>query len=115
MLFPLGAMRSVSRRWQILIDDVFAGEWRHIALHLFIFAGLVFLLFALFHLPWNRTGWLTAALTILVVGTLQELLQALTGASSATWSGAFFDLGIDLIGGGLGGLFWAVLKTTKRM
>ena len=108
MLFPLGAMRQVSYQWQAVIDSSFSGEWRHITMHILLFAGLVLLLFAMFHLPWSRRGWLEAAVAVLIVGAVQEIIQAITGASAATWSGAIFDLVIDLIGGALGVGVWGV-------
>jgi hypothetical protein len=104
----------VSPRWQAVIDRLFAGEVRHIVLHLLLFGGLTFMLFALFHLSWRRQGWLAAGLVVLLVGSLQELVQALTGASAATWSGALFDLAVDLCGAALGAGAWRLSRAIRR-
>ena len=114
MLFPLGAMRRVSYAWQAAIDNSFSGEWRHILMHILLFAGLIILLYALFNWSWSWKGWLAAGLVVLAVGSVQELIQALTGASAATWSGAIFDLGIDLIGGISGVGVWRMIRKVRR-
>lgn len=114
ILFPLAAMRDVSFWWMSTIDLLFAGELRHIVFHIFLFGGLVLLLFALFELPWCRRGWLIAGLAVLAVGALQEIIQALTGASAATWSGALFDLVIDLGGGVIGVGIWGLVRRFKK-
>ena len=91
----------LSGRYRRVFDAVFTPGWMHVLMHLALFAGLVVLLgMASGRALTKRTaaGFLLVAL---VVGLLQEGLQLLSGVQIWRWN-TLFDLGVDLLGAGLG-------------
>jgi hypothetical protein len=113
ILFPMAWLGRLSGRYQRAFDAVFSPGWMHVLMHLALFAGLVVLLgVTLGGLTvtketsevsktsevLNAAGFLLVALA---VGLLQEGLQLLSGVQIWRWN-TLFDLGIDLLGAGLG-------------
>lgn len=111
ILFPVSWLRLIWPEFRAPFDAVFAPEWMHILSHLALFAGLGALLVGVFR--WHPGRWLLAVTVLLLVGLLQETLQALSSGNLLRY--ALFDLGVDLAGGLAGlGAAWGLRGWRRR-
>jgi VanZ family protein len=103
LLFPLNWLREESPFIRRYFDALFMMEWVHVLAHLFIYAGLVMLIFSTFKLELNLKTALLLVGIILLVGGVQEYFQLLVKGHGFGGE-EVFDLGVDLAGGALGWL-----------
>jgi VanZ family protein len=94
ILFPFESLRQFSASYRRAFDFVFGHESAHIVMHGFLFAVLAGGLR-------RRLGVRPAILVALVVGCLQEMIQALTGRGYDVRDG-LFDVVVDVTGAGIG-------------
>ena len=102
-----------SAHYRQMFDALFGPPWMHVVMHTLLFAGLAALLIWVVRLEmsWRSAGLVLT--TVLLIGLLQEGLQALS-QGSLYWPGVLFDLGVDLTGGALGaGTAWFLRRRHK--
>lgn len=104
MLLPLEWLTKGIPLVRRAFDLVVSTELAHIIGHLILFSGLAVLALYVFRLPQTWQTALLLALGVLAVGLGQEYLQLQVKGRSFGWP-EVFDLGVDLIGAGLG--WWA--------
>ena len=104
MLVPYEVLINRILLMKRAIDPVVSSELAHILGHLVLFGGLAGLWLYVFRLPQSWRTALLLAVGVLVVGLGQEFLQLQVKARAFGWP-EVFDLGVDLIGAGLG--WWA--------
>jgi hypothetical protein len=110
ILFPLAWLGQYWAFFRQVFDPAFAPEVVHILMHLILFAGLIVIGFWTFRVSLNRKTIFASLALVLVIGVLQEVLQA--------WSNGIFllpalvfDLGVDLVGGAVG----LVIVSSRRL
>ncbi len=111
-IFPFNWLRQESPVLRKHFDALFSPEWIHIIGHLFIFCTLVILFLRTYQRPLNVRLVVGVIGLVFIVGGLQELLQLHAKARPFGWP-ELFDLGVDLVGGGLGGGLFAVYLRRK--
>jgi len=86
-------------------------------MHAALYAGLAILMIVVFNLPLNRRTVLRVLGVVLLVGMIQEGMQFFSAVQIISWN-SVFDLGVDLIGSGIGlGVVWvgvAILDPLKK-
>jgi hypothetical protein len=113
IIFPMNWLREESAFLRTRLDSWFAPEWMHVIGHLALFSLLVFLILRVFHLPVDLRTLIVLLGVVLVVGSIQELLQLPTKGRAFGWP-EIFDLGVDLIGGMLGIFFSLAYRWQRR-
>ncbi len=113
VLFPMAWLGRFSSTFKRVFDAIFGPLWVHIFMHTLLYTVLVILLFLMLK-PLPVLQSLALALgAVLLVGLLQEGFQSLsTGAF--TLPGSAFDLGVDLMGGALGVIFFEATDSMRR-
>jgi hypothetical protein len=101
ILFPAAWLGKVWPAYGSIFNRLFAPEWMHLAMHALLFAGLIVLLVTVLRLRLTRQIGLVLLGMALLVGLLQESSQLWAGVQVLRWN-SLFDLGIDLLGAGLG-------------
>ena len=111
MIFPLNWLRQESAFVRRNFDSAFQAEWVHVVAHLALFAGLVILLLYVLNLPQNIKTAVLVTVIVLVLATVQEILQL--QVKGRDFGGPeWFDLGVDLVGGLFG--WWVFKKFMAR-
>ncbi len=110
ILFPMAWLGNFSIRYRQTFNAAFAPEWMHWLMHAALYAGLAILLVVVFNLPLNRCTVLLVLGTVLLVGIIQEGMQLFSAVQVISWN-SLFDLGVDLVGAGIGlGVVWGTRK-----
>ncbi|MBI9047488.1 MAG: VanZ family protein [Anaerolineaceae bacterium] len=95
-------MAGVSSRYpaiQLWFDRIFAEEWMHIISHILLYTVLALILIWLLDYTGMQILWVFPI--VLIVGVIQEVIQASIAGISFGWM-SVFDLSVDLAGGLLG-------------
>ena len=102
ILFPMGWFVRTSPVGYRLFNTLFSPAWTHIVMHSLLFAVLAALLMQSLHgrLAARRAVPVVLAL-VLGVALLQEGIQ-LFSEQRVLHGDNFFDIGVDMLGGGLG-------------
>ena len=101
ILFP---MAFLGRLWPVfgrLFNKVFAPTWMHMLMHSFLYAVLGILLTLLLRPVTLKSYGMLFGL-LLLVGICHEAIQLVAAWTWPGWGEELFDLGVDLIGGGMG-------------
>ena len=114
IIAPIGWLAERSPSTGRVFDWVFHAEWMHIFMHSLLYLLLALVTCLIFRSLAHtslRLIWLAGLVLALVlaVGLLQEGMQLLT-RGRAFGSPELFDLGVDLLGGLLGWLFFCWLS-----
>jgi glycopeptide antibiotics resistance protein len=113
----MASIGRISPGFRSTFDSVFGPNWTHIAMHTFLFAVLALLLCWLAKSVSPLKSLLFALGLALLIGLLQEALQAFTSGSYSIY-GSIFDLWVDLsgavIGWSIGRLLYGLLWTKPR-
>ncbi|MCS7010705.1 MAG: VanZ family protein [Anaerolineales bacterium] len=112
ILFPMAFLANHWPAFGRVFHAVFAPNWRHILMHLLLYAVLAFLL-SVWLRPRTIRSCLLLAFLVLVVGLLHETFQLLAQQKWPGWQAEAFDLTIDLAGAILGWLTWKVGRPNK--
>ena len=118
MLFPMAWLGRFSLAYRRLFDTLFGPEWMHIVMHLILFAGLAILWLVIFK-PRSLRAILLLVGVVLLVGSLQEIFQMISGGTRQGYLPAAvrfsaFDLLVDLTGAFLGlGLVYLLLAARR--
>lgn len=81
-------------------------------MHAALYAGWAILLIVIFNRPLSRGTVLLVLTATLLIGILQEGIQLLSAVQIFNWNSAF-DLGVDLIGAGIGiAMLWGIKKVS---
>ena len=103
---------NFSQQYRQAFNALFAPEWMHWLMHAALYAGLTVLLVLVFDLSLNRRTALLVFGIVLLVGLIQEGMQLLSGVQIVSWN-SLLDLGVDLIGAGIGfGVVWGIRKAS---
>jgi hypothetical protein len=112
ILFPMAWLGNFSTSYRRVFNAIFTPEWMHWLMHAALYAGLVILLVGGFRLPLDRRTVLFVLAVVLLVGLIQEGMQLFSAVQIVSWN-SLFDLGVDLIGAGIGlGLVWGIRKAS---
>lgn len=112
ILFPMAWLGNFSSDYRQIFNAIFAPEWMHWLMHAVLYAGLAILLVVVFGLRLNRGTVLLVLGVVLLVGSIQEGMQLFSAVQMMGWNSAF-DLGVDLIGAGIGlGVVWGIRKVS---
>jgi len=105
ILFPMAWFTRFSATYDRLFNYVFGPPWTHVVMHTFLFAVLSYLLVPVIACrpAAHSRGFLVGVVLALVMGVaiLQESIQLLYMAQMPGVD-EMLDLGVDLLGGGLG-------------
>jgi hypothetical protein len=112
-IFPFNWLRQESFVIRKHFDALFSPEWIHILGHLIIFSALAMLFLWTYRRPLNMRSIALMLSVILITGGLQELLQLPAKGRPFGWP-EVFDLGVDMVGGILGGSLFAVYLRWKN-
>lgn len=110
ILFPMAWFTRFSAAYRHFFELAFTPQWTHGVTHLFLFTVLAYLLGDALSARWTgdrrRLFWFLLWAAALGVALLQEGIQLLyTG--QVPGGDEVLDLGVDLVGGGIGTLiFW---------
>ena len=105
ILFPMAWLGKFSTSFRQIFNAIFGPEWMHWMMHAALYAGLAILLMFVFNLPANRRSVLLVLSAVLLVGIIQEGMQLFSDVQIVGWN-SIFDLGVDILGAGIGlGLF----------
>ena len=117
ILFPVAWLANFSNRYRQIFNAIFAPEWMHWLTHAALYAGLAILMIVVFNLPLNRRTVRRVLGVVLLVGMIHEGMQLFSAGQTISWN-SVFDLGVDLIGSGIGlGVVWvgvAILDPLKK-
>jgi hypothetical protein len=112
ILFPMAWLGNFSADYREAFNTIFAPEWMHWLMHAALYAGLAILLVVVFNLPLNHRTLVLVLGTVLLVGLIQEGMQLFSAVQIVSWN-SLFDLGVDLIGAGIGlGVVWGIRKAS---
>ena len=101
ILFPMAWLGGFSAGYRRVFNTIFSPEWMHWLMHAALYAGLAILLVVVFGLSVNRRSVQLVLGIVLLVGLLQEGMQLFSGVQIVSWN-SLFDLGVDLVGAGIG-------------
>ena len=102
ILFPMGWFVRTSPVGYRLFNTMFSPAWTHIFMHSLLFAVLGALLMqSMYGRLAARAGVAVVLALLLGVGLLQEGIQLFSEQRVLNY-GNFFDIGVDMLGGGLG-------------
>ena len=113
ILLPMAWFGRFSESYQVVFDFVFGPPWMHVVTHALLFAVLAYLLAVVFSalIGASASGQSRLLLVViavfaiaLMVALLQEIIQ-LTYKGRSFGDAEWFDLGVDMIGIGLGLVF----------
>ena len=85
----------------------------HWIMHAALYASLVILIVIVFSLPLKKHTLLLVLSTVLLVGIIQEGMQLFSDVQIVSWN-SIFDLGVDLLGAGIGLGLIALFKIVIR-
>jgi VanZ family protein len=112
ILFPIAWLGNFSASYRETFNTIFTPEWMHWLMHAVLYAGLAILLVMVFNLPLNRRTVLLVLGIVMLVGFIQEGMQLFSAVQIVSWN-SVFDLGVDLIGAGIGiGVLWGIRKAS---
>lgn len=113
ILFPMAWLGNFWGGYRQVFNVLFAPEWMHWLMHAVLYAGLAVLLVLVFGLPLTRRTVALVLGIVLLVGLIQEGMQLFSGVQVVSWN-SIFDLGVDLIGAGIGlGVVWGIRKASE--
>ena len=102
ILFPMGWFVRTSPVGYRLFNTLFSPAWMHIVMHSLLFAVLAALLMqSLYGRLAARRGVGVVLALVLGAALLQEGIQLFSEQRVLNY-GNFFDIGVDMLGGGLG-------------
>ena len=102
ILFPMGWFVRASPVGYRLFNTLFSPAWTHIVMHSVLFAVLGALLMqSLYGRLASKSGVGVVLALVLGVGLLQEGIQLFSEQRLLNY-GNFFDIGVDMLGGGVG-------------
>jgi hypothetical protein len=110
-LFPFGYLTLLSRTYARVFNFVFDAEAAHVIMHMFIFFGMMVLLFVSFGgaAMHDRRRWLWFYVVVAAMAVTQESIQ-LWYKGHAWGAEETFDLVTDLMGATLGLIFLMALN-----
>lgn len=118
ILFPLAWLGRYSLLYKQMFDLIFGAEWVHIAMHTALYVVLGVLVMAVGKFPRGQHTGLAVALTVLVIGLLQEVFQFVSQGGGLLRAGILahsaFDLSVDLMGGFIGLVLVNLFNKDKR-
>jgi hypothetical protein len=97
IIFPLAWLGKVSSNYQQIFDVIFSPTWMHILMHLALYTVFTMLLMSTLA---EKPGYVYLFVALLT-GIVQEGFQLLSQTQIIAWN-TLFDLGVDLIGAGVG-------------
>jgi len=101
ILFPVAFIGRFWPSFGHVFDTVFSPGWMHILMHMFLFAGLSFLVGQWLR-PVSNIKIAQIVGIALLVGCLQEGIQISTYPAWPGWEAEALDLLVDLFGAALG-------------
>ncbi len=105
ILFPMAWFTRFSATYNRIFQYVFTPTWTHVVMHTLLYAVLAYLLGQVLdpRLQLHCGRWRVGMVVILVLGValLQEGVQ-LWYTAQAPGGDELFDIGVDLVGGGVG-------------
>jgi len=109
ILFPIAWLRNFSSHFKDIFDKLASPLWVHVVMHALSFVVLAMLLIRAFHLNYRRKGMILVLAAVSITGFLQEFFQALS-SGNLPYADIVFDLGVDLMGGAIGFLVYAMIS-----
>lgn len=100
ILFPFAALTRFSDSYAAAFNFAFNTLLAHILMHAALFAALSWIVISFFSKRSTRQVILICLGSVLLVALTQEAIQMLSTHTS-DFGAAFFDLGVDLIGGSI--------------
>jgi VanZ family protein len=113
ILFPMAAVSRLNPAANSLFNTIFAADWVHILMHLFLYTALAGCLAWVLQ-DMSGKGLLKILGVCLFIGLLQESLQVYSTPHNPGWPEAF-DLLVDLVGAWIGiGIYQLVMYIRNK-